>query len=245
MKQYKKLYELKNLAKDRLDGKYGSAVLICFLASLISTAVWRIVNLFIPNTGSLFAIYVIDGVTTLIISWMLGVLDLGITLFFLNAACGGDYNVGDLFYGFKGDPSNTLAISGARALISTICLLPAQYLLDAFWFLGNPALITAAGIAAAIGICIHLYAGLAVMLSYFLLLDFPDKSAREILRLSFHLIQGRRKKLFSLQLSFLPLELLSMCSLFIGHLWLTPYMNMTYTCFFLDIMNPTEQTATA
>ena len=36
MKRYKENYELKNSAKDTLDGKYGGAVLIIFLSALIS-----------------------------------------------------------------------------------------------------------------------------------------------------------------------------------------------------------------
>ena len=41
-------------------------------------------------------------------------------------------------------------------------------------------------------------------------------------------------------LSFLPLAILCILSIYIGFLWLTPYMQMTYACFFLDIMNPRE-----
>ena len=36
MKQYKKIYELKNTAKDKLEGKYGGAVLILLLSALMS-----------------------------------------------------------------------------------------------------------------------------------------------------------------------------------------------------------------
>lgn len=240
MKQYKVSYELKNTAKDKLDGKYGSAVLICFLASLISGIVSQIVLGFVPDTGSVAVTYMIDGITSLIVACVLGVLDLGLTLFFLNAACGKPYSVNDLFYGFQGDTTKILTISAARALISTICTLPVQYLLSAVLYSPSPALLIWAVAAAIIGLCIHLTAGLGVMFSYFTMLDFPDKSAREILELSFQLVKGRRKKLFLLQLSFLPLELLCICSMAIGYLWLTPYMNMTYTCFFLDLMNPKE-----
>ena len=53
-------------------------------------------------------------------------------------------------------------------------------------------------------------------------------------------MKGNRKRLFLLELSFLPLMLLCILSFGIGFLWLEPYMQMTYTHFFLDLMNPRE-----
>ena len=240
MKKYKSLYELKNAAKDKLDGKYGSAVLICFLASSLGGCISLLVDLFIPETESMALFYVTQGAVSLILSWVLGVFDLGMTYFFLKAACGQKHSPRDLFYCFQIDTTKTLTISGVRALVSAVCLLPAQYLLEVYWYLRSPSLLAAVGISAVIGLGIYLYAGLGVTLSFFLQLDFPDKSARDVLRQSFQLIQGHRKRFFLLQLSFLPLMLLGICSFFIGFLWLTPYMNMTYTCFFLDLMNPRE-----
>lgn len=240
MKKYKKQYELKNAAKDKLDGKYGSAVSICLLASLLTGCISLLVDVFIPETKSVVLFYVTQGMISLILSWLLGIFDLGVAYFFLKAACGKQYSTRDLFYCFQNDTTKTLIISGARALVSTVCILPAQYLLEVYWYLRSPSLLAAAGISAVIGLGVYLYAGLGVTLSFYLQLDFPDQPARYVLRQSFQLMQGHRKRFFLLQLSFLPLMLLGVCSLFIGFLWLTPYMNMTYTCFFLDLMNPRE-----
>lgn len=237
MNQYKKRYELKNWAKDLLDGKYGSAVLICFLSSWISFGLTILANSFIPFSSPTVLNYVGLGIASLILSTVLGILDLGIALFFLKMACGKSYSVNDLLYGYQKDFKKALYISGARSLVTALCLLPSRYLVHAFLYLQNAALLAAAGIAFGIGLVIFLYAGLPVTLSFFLMLDFPDKSAPEILQLCFRLIRGNRKKLFFLQLSFYPLELLSMCSI-VGNLWLEPYMNMTYACFYLDLMNP-------
>ena len=240
MKIYKKQYELKNAAKDKLDGKYSPAMLICLYASLLTGCFSLIVDPFVPETSSMVLFYVTQGVISLILSWLLGIFDLGLTYFFLNAACGRNYSTGNLFYCFQNDTAKTLTISGVRAIVSTVCILPARYIFDVFWYTHNLSMLAAAGIAAVIGFGIYLYAGLGVTLSFFLQLDFPDKSAQDILRQSFQLIHGHRKRLFLLQLSFLPLMLLCICSLFVGFLWLEPYMQMTYTCFFLDLMNPRE-----
>lgn len=237
MNQYKKRYELKNWAKDLLDGKYGSAVLICFLSSWISFGLTILANSFIPFSSPTALSYIGLGIASLILSTVLGILDLGIALFFLKVACGKNYSVNDLLYGYQNDLKKALYISGARSFVTALCLLPSRYLVHAFLYLQNSTLLAAAGIAFAIGLVIFFYAGLPVALSFFLMLDFPDKSAAEILQLCFRLIRGNRKKLFFLQLSFYPLELLSMCSI-VGSLWLTPYKNMTYACFYLDLINP-------
>lgn len=243
MNQYKKRYELKNWAKDLLDGRYGSAVLICFLSSWISFGLTILANSFIPFNSPTVLNYIVLGITSLILSTVLGILDLGIALFFLKMACGKGHNVNDLLYGYQNDFKKALYISGARSLVTALCLLPSRYLVHAFLYLQNTALLAAAAVALAVGLAIFLYAGLAVELSFFLMLDFPDKSADEILQLCFRLIRGNRKKLFGLHISFYPLELLSACTpLFIGNLWLTPYMTMTYTCFYLDLMNPKKET---
>ena len=48
-------------------------------------------------------------------------------------------------------------------------------------------------------------------------------------------MKGQKKRLFVLILSFIPITLLACLSL-IGVLWLTPYVNMTYTIFYLNLM---------
>ena len=63
--------------------------------------------------------------------------------------------------------------------------------------------------------------------------------------LSIRIMKGKKRKLFTIQLSFLPLMLLSMLTLGIGDLWLTPFMNMTMALYFLDIMRPKAATQDA
>ena len=56
-------------------------------------------------------------------------------------------------------------------------------------------------------------------------------------------MKGHKWRLFKLELSFLPLQIICMLSFGIGNLWLNPYMRMTYTEFFLDLMSPGKQEA--
>lgn len=250
MKQYKKNYELKNAARDRLEGKYKGAISIMFLSFVISWFARLVVNSVANSTmrsvyamsGSVSAaraVTIVFDVVLLAANILLGVMNAGIALYFLNIACGQQPFTRDLFYGFKNDSKRALVVSAAVTLCNTVCLGPGQYLSqnflntrDAKWML--PALL-----ATAVGLCVYVPISLGLAMSFFLMLDFPEKSGKETLKLCWRLMKGNRKRLFLLELSFLPLMLLCLLSFGIGFLWLEPFMQMTYTYFFLDLMNPT------
>lgn len=250
MKQYAKSYELKNKAKDMLGGKYGTAVLVSFLAALIPGAVRMLVNLlfspFMPsasdigNPAFLIPSYLFSMILSLVLSIVLGIFDAGIALLFLNMSCGRSYGVKDLFYGFQYDQRKALTLSGVMAFLGAVCLYPYQYMMDYYLLSRQESWLYFAAVALVIGYCLYIPITLNFSLVYFLMLDFPEKSAGELLQLSMHLMKGHKKRLFYIQISFLPLMLLCLCTLYVGFLWLTPYMYMTETCFFLDVMNPKE-----
>lgn len=250
MKQYAKSYELKNKAKDKLGGKYGSAILVSFLGTLIPGTIRMFVNMlfspFMPtvaaigNPAALIPSYLFSIILSLILSIVLGIFNVGIALSFLNMSCGQPYSVRDLFYGFRNDWRKALTLSGVIAFVNAVCLFPYQYMLDYFLLCRQEVWLYGAAIAMVIGLCIYIPITLNLSLSYYLMLDFPDKNAVEILKLSIHIMKGHKKRLFYIQMSYIPLMLLCVCTLYIGFLWLMPYMYMTETCFFLDIMNPKE-----
>ena len=95
-------------------------------------------------------------------------------------------------------------------------------------------------VCLAVGLAIYVPLSLALSQCYFLMLDFPDKSAGEIIRLSFRITAGHRLRLFYLQVTFLPLLILGALSL-VGLLWVNAYMQMTYTQFYFDIMKPVQK----
>lgn len=72
--------------------------------------------------------------------------------------------------------------------------------------------------------------------SYYLLLDFPDCSAREALRKSRDMMKGSKGRLFYIDLTFVPLMLLCVLTCGIGLLWLMPYMQATKANFYLDLV---------
>ena len=252
MKQYKKNFEFKNSAKDRLEGKYGGAILLLLISTVISWMVQLVISTVAGSTMN--SVYAItdsrDAVTAisfmfdallLIANIILGVMNAGITLYYLNLACGQPLSLRDLFYGFKTDSRKILTVSAAMTICRAVCLWPGQYLLQQY--LGRQGLswLFYSLAATVMGFCIYIPFYLSIAMSFYLLFDFPQNSGKETLQLCWRIMKGQRKRLFCLELSFLPMMLLCILSLGIGFRWLEPYMQMTYTYFFLDLMNPQEK----
>lgn len=250
-KQYQTRSQLKNAAKDKLMGHYGGAVLITFLSTLIPSVVSFFISqisvmtkLALPGLsaqGNSIFVSVVFFLISLAVSAVLGVMQLGLTLFFLNLACGQPASAGNLFYGFRTHSNKALAVSSVLVLLNTLCMTPYQELsvrylstLDAKWLTYTLA-------AAVIGMVVYVPLSLSLSMVFFLMLDFPDKGTKEILKLSMRIMKGHKCRLFVLELSFIPLVCLCLLSFGIGMLWLTPYMNMTMAMFFLDLMKPEKE----
>lgn len=249
MKQYKKNFQLKNTAKDKLEGKYVSTILLFILNALIIGIVHMIINSIRTNTvNSIYAAtgssaaftvmsYVFD-VLLLIADIILGVMNAGISFYFLKIACGQSFMVRDLFYGYRTDSKKFLVISAVITICQTVCLGPGQYLCGNYLSTREDRWLLYALGALIAGTCIYVPVSLGIAMSFYLSLDFPENTGKEILGRCWHIMKGQRKRLFCLEMSFLPLMLLCVLSFGIGFLWLMPYMQMTYTYFFLDLMNP-------
>ena len=79
----------------------------------------------------------------------------------------------------------------------------------------------------------------SVLLRYimvpFLYVDAPWKTTRELMRESKELMEGNKGRYLYLQLSYIGLALLSLLTLGIGFIWVSPYISMTNVQFYLDL----------
>ena len=228
---------LKDKAKEKLTGHYGFLIGISVLLGFISFFISFFILILIPTTT--IASMIIAECMTFIISVFIGVFTVGISLIYLKLASGNTASFSDLFYGFNNNIQRSLAISlvvNAVSMIPTIAYtIPYQLFLhtgqEIYLFLMLPCL--------AIALVIFVPLSLGLSQSFYLLLDFPSKSASDILSLSFKVMKGHKARLFYIEISFIPLILLGTISC-IGMLWISPYIKMTLTNFFFDIMK-TEQ----
>ena len=69
-------------------------------------------------------------------------------------------------------------------------------------------------------------------LSYILIAENPELSAKEAVEESEKLMAGKRGKLFCLQLSFIGWAILAVFTLGIGYLWLVPYIQFATVAFY-------------
>lgn len=240
MKQYKSNAALKDLAKEKLNGKFGNAIWTMILVSMATRAVVSMTSAFIP-TGSWFWNIVAIFFSALIAAF-LGILQTGVAYYFLNVACDMNYSSANVFYGFHAHAQNSFKISVVHAGLEAIFTLPYQIIMLLFIQTFEYKYLIIALSTLFVGYLIMAPFSLAISQTYYLLLDFPDSTVKEIFETSIRIMKGNKWRLFKLELSFIPLQLVCLLSFGIGNLWLNPYMRMTYTLFFLDLMAPEQIT---
>lgn len=248
--QYKKRWQLKNMAKDRLAGKYSEAVLItavygaCLIAEYFLTAFLMCSSTSLNETLIRLAFmnatpsgYTTSLAVSFLIDILISALTAGTSLFYLNIACGQPFSVRDLFLAFREQPGKYLLIALVQTLIQFFFSLP-SFACNYFYLLQpSRQWMLLFYICQLVGRLAALPIVLALSQSYRVLLDYPSLSAKEAMAGSCRLMKGHKGRYFMLMLSFLPLEIAAAFTLGIGYLWLCPYMNMTYTYFYLDLMS--------
>ncbi|MBD5456473.1 MAG: DUF975 family protein [Lachnospiraceae bacterium] len=236
MNDYLSSASLKSLAKGQLLGKYGtligacaihmafiliahySAVLLVYNTSIIGTIIYYIVS---------FIIYLIEGI-----------FSFGEAYIYLKLACNQKVAVKDLFVGFTGSNTNKiLAVQAVLSLISMICGIPIILFMDTYSSDSvNPYLFLLSVILMLFFYTTNVIISLMFSQSYYLMLDFPQYSTKDIFTKGMKLMKGSKGRLFYINLSFIPLFLLGMCTCCIGYLWILPYIQAVYANFYLDLM---------
>lgn len=234
MNTYKSCAELKDMAKYKLERNYVISIFVFITILFLENSASMLLMQIIPaNTFGQFLIY---SIASFILSAFLGILQLGSCLFYLNMACGQPYKPEQLFYGFQNNASAAFTVSLVKSLISFLSTLPFYILLRLYSETGNSNLLYASAICLAAGLIIQYPITLALSQSFYLLLDFPEYTGKQALAASCKVMKKHMGRLLYIQLSFLPLMFICLLTFGLGFLWLIPYMNMTYTLFFLDIM---------
>lgn len=237
MNTYLSTSDLKNQAKERLSGHYGMVIGGAMIINMISGTLSSWLTVLLPSDT--LVSYLISWAVSLFLSVFVGVLSVGLTLIFMKLSFGTVPYLSDLFYGFSHIQTAiglSLVLTAVSAPLSMAYMMP----LALYSLTGNEVYLYLMFVCLAVGLAIYVPLSLALSQCYFLMLDFPDKSAGEIIRLSFRITTGHRLRLFYLQVTFLPLLILGALSL-VGLLWVNAYMQMTYTQFYFDIMKPVQK----
>lgn len=237
--QFKSSAELKASAREHLLGHYGTVIGALLITGALTGIILIVVSLLvdistIPGTIIYYAVMFLVSVLT-------GLFSSGSAYLYLKLICGRPVSVGDLFYGFQLCPDKAIIIQAWITLITYIANLPQavfNYILTAN--INHPHKIMQLMLPYALSLIL---AGVvSVMLSlfyaqaFFLLHDFPQYTAKELLQKSRRLMVHHKGRLFYLYVSFLPLILLGLFSCGLTLLWVVPYMAATEAEFFLDLI---------
>lgn len=248
MNQFKSSAELKASAREHLLGHYGTVIgayaIIACLMGVVTVAVSLIVDIrTVIGTIIYYAIM-------FLVSVLMGLFTSGSCYLYLKIICGRPVSVGDLFYGFQLCPDKAIVIQAWITLITYLANLPEIVLTYKFTkyatsFQTDKML----SLMLPYALSLILSGVVSVMLSllygqaFYLLHDFPQYTARELLTKSRRLMVHHKGRLFYLYVSFLPLILLGILSFGLALLWILPYMAATEAEFFLDLIRNKSEAA--
>ena len=236
--QHQSSAQLKASARGVLLGKYGTSIAVMLLCQLILGSVSLFASSMLQSS-SLFNT-IANYAISLIIELLNGVFFLGQIYFYLNIACNRPYRISNAFYGFHTHTDKAIIVKFLLLIIQILCLAPA--ILVYLFYKSRPSsfLIMLMTITAVTGMIALTVFSLLFSQVFYLILDFPDKKISELFALSKKIMKGSLGRLLYLHISFIPLCLLALLSCGIGFIFLTPYMNMTFTFFYLDLIHCRE-----
>lgn len=249
MNEYSSSSALKALSKGQLFGNYGTVIGI-FLIHILCTLPLNFIISPISNV-SMELYYAL----VLLVDLFSGFFIAGEALVYLKVACHERPSIGDLFYYFQGPytekGTKVVRIQLVLSAVSVFCTMPYTYvglalqkeMIDhlttdpaSMELPFNPLLFLVYAILLVAGCFIQIFVQILLSQVYYLMLDFPEYSGPELLRLAPKLIKGHKARLFYIMISFFPLTLLCAFSCGIGYLWIYPYMQTTYANFYLDLV---------
>ena len=224
--------QLKQQARNSLSGNWRKAVYMTVFSSCLTMLLSMCTNPFVSNTTTLGT--VIYCVVSLIITLISGLFNAGIIYFYLNMCRGKEHRFSNIFAPFKMNPDRFLIVAFITSFATFATALP-----SIFWVPSEEEMLTYSIVslgAMILGYLITIVLSFFFVLTNYLLLDFPDMGTREALKLSAALMKGNKGRYFRLMLSFFGLSILGALSFGIGFLWIQPYMSVTYTYFYADVL---------
>ena len=234
--------DFRKMAREKLAGKWGTAVKMV-LAYMLTFFVIGFVQGLLPQEGFLSTVISI-GVYIIEIP-----LVFGLTFAFFKLFYGEDVKAFSFWsLGFDNfGRSWGVTFRTALKLIVPIILIVVSYILiisSTVYMAASSAILESSSSAGSgfmmlVGFILLIISAIwATVKSYYYSLaqcvafDNPNLTPAECVEKSKELMTNRRGKLFNLQLSFIGWIILSAFTLYIGFLWLLPYMQMAIIAFY-------------
>ena len=236
MTELKKGSQLKAIAKERSLGKYGTLIGASILLGVIRYTASMIISFLTRDVSGLLP-FILIRLISIVVNTLLGVLISGQAYLYMNLIYSQTINISDIFFGFKQQPQKAVAITGILEVIINILMLPALIYMLTSNALTDPMTGLIFSGVGLIGILATIYVKICFSQVYFLLQDFPDWSVKQLLSTGLHMMKGKKLKYLGLNLSFIPMYLLGIITLFVPLLWVNVYVYATMAAFYQDIMS--------
>ncbi len=255
MEKKMKISRLKQTARQKLAGNYaisaGALVISYLVQMLISMALILPLEAAVlvgiglkevPGEAVLLAAVLLILILTLAVTAAAAVFQAGLLRFFYNLCTEQPFGMGDLLYGFKNRPWRFAGLQLIFLAVSLAVSIP--YIAASTAFSLAPWAVWLKGpriafllLSIVLGTLLWLFCG-----QTFLVLA-EDREARlfQAIGRSVRLMEGNKRRLFVLMLSFAGMIALSYLSLGIGFLWTGPYMYCTLIYFYLDLKREKRQ----
>ena len=227
--------ELRKEAREALAGKWGKGVCIILAYALISFILELVMLAFQANQ-------VVSLVLSLLVLIISVPLSYGLIVSFMKLKRGDSTSAFDFLEdGFKNfSRSWKLELwTFVKLLLPILCLIIVIALLVAtfgtMYIVGNNLKIGIGIIISVLYLACVVYIvvrSLLYALAQFIAIDNPEMTAKECVLKSQELMTGNRGNLFLLALSFIGWIILCGFTLYIGLLWLIPYMQVATICFY-------------
>lgn len=234
----------KACARQTLSAKWGTAILAMMAAPALNTIGTMVAIRLFP--GNSFLAWLLGEVFLFIVSLISMVISTGYNFMLLNMARGKEYKFGNLIYMFKNGSNGVLTAALIVSLIDTILMIPFYYMtnmtapaaetVEAMMAWSQPILYSAFA-ATLLGVLIKLPFAMA----FYILADNPQMKGMEALKKSVSLMKGHMMQYLVLQISFVPLMLLAGLLMYVGLLWVMPYLYATNTIFYMDVTGELEE----
>lgn len=261
MNRFKSSAELKASAREHLLGHYGTAIGAFLIMGFFIGVVSCVVSFLVPPYTIINVILYYS--IMFLVSILSGLFTSGLSYLYLKLVCGRPVSVSDLFYGFRLHPNKAVSMQAWITLLTYIASLPqivityminrismrggtTGFLSETLFFSENQMsqlmkLMLPFSLSLILSWVVSVMLNLIYAQAFFLLHDFPQYSARDLLKKSRRLMVHHKGRLFYLCVSFIPLFLLGFLSFGLALLWVLPYMAATEAEFFLDLIrNNTE-----
>lgn len=226
--------QLKAAARGHLTGVYGRIILVSIFYLLLS----MIVTGFMPDysTAESAGSLVVLAVIAVLVQVFARILRAGLLHAYMKLCCNERPSNADIISGLKaGHIENLFWISLILVIIQNLSILPSTI----YYYMYKPSGVYGfciyAGILVA-GVVADYMITLGFSQCVYLVFDFPDKTWKEIVKLSFYLMKGNYGRYIALDASFIPMIALGTLSFGIGFLWVLPYVLTTKCCFYLNLV---------